>query len=296
MLPTASAIPLAAATPTPGVGPAELADYWPVLYRIGWFVAGFAVVVLVGWFVVEPAVARLVRRRNRNNPTLREAVSRYVRLSVVVAAILAGAGVAGYGGVVGRSALIIAAATLAVGVAAQAVIGSIVSGMVLVADPEFNVGDYVEWAGGEGTIQSITLRVTRVVTPDGELVTVPNTTLTGEAITRPYGRARHRLVDRFGLAYEADLSLAMDLLTTAAKEVDGIAAEPSPKAYVEEFGPDAVVVRVHYWIADPDPQDVFTCRTAYAKAAKTKLAAAGVDISPSAQQEIRGEITVRDGP
>lgn len=57
-------------TPTPGVGPDELVDYWPPLVRIGWFLVGFVVTALVGWFVVEPAVSRAVRRRNRNNPTI----------------------------------------------------------------------------------------------------------------------------------------------------------------------------------------------------------------------------------
>jgi small-conductance mechanosensitive channel len=238
-----------------------LVDYWPILRRGAWFLAGFVAVVLVGWFGVEPLVARYVRRRNRNNPTIREAVSRYVRLLVVVVAFFVAAGTAGYGDLIGDSALVIAAGTLAVGVAGQTVIGSIVSGLVLVADPEFNVGDYIEWADGGGTVQSITLRVTRVLTPDGELVTVPNTTLTGQAITRPYGRKRRRIVERVGIAYEADVSEALDLLTAATDAVDDIEAGPTPKAYVDEFGGDAVVLRVHYWIADPKHLDVFAVRS-----------------------------------
>lgn len=291
----ASAVALGAATPTPGVGPEELAGYWSILYRLAWFLGGFVVVLLPGWFVVEPAVARVVRVRNRNNPTIREAVGRYVRLLVVVVAAAVGAGLAGYGGFLGESALVIAAATLAVGVAARTVIGSLVSGLVLVADPEFNVGNYVEWPGGEGTIQSIAFRVTRVVTPDGELVTVPNTTLTGEAITRPFGRPRYRVVERIGVGYDADLATALDHLEAVAGGVDGVAAEPNPTARVEEFGADAVVLRVHYWIVDPDEQAVRDSRSAYARRAKGRLEAAGIDLSPPAQQEIEGEIAVREG-
>jgi len=279
-------------TTPPAVGPEGLADYGPSLVRGAWFLAGFVATLLVGWFVAEPLVARYVHRRNRNNPTIREAVSRYVRLLVVVVAFFVAAGVAGYGDLIGDSALVIAAGTLAVGVAGQTVIGSIVSGLVLVADAEFNVGNYIEWADGEGTVQSITLRVTRVLTPDGGLITVPNTTLTGQAITRPYGRKRRRIVERVGIAYEDDVSGALGVLTDVTDAVDDIEAEPTPKAYVDEFGGDAVVLRVHYWIENPRRRDVFAVRSAYARAVKDRLEAADITISPASKRDLQGRIDV----
>ena len=89
------AIVLLQTTQTPGLGPAELEDVVPDLVRAAWFVAGLAVVVAVGWFVVEPAISRVVRRRNRGNATLQEAIARYVRLVVVVLGGLLGAVFAG---------------------------------------------------------------------------------------------------------------------------------------------------------------------------------------------------------
>jgi len=281
--------------PTPVVGPEGLAAYWPLVHRAVWFVAGFAAVTLVGWFVGEPLIARFVRRRNRNNPTIQEAVSRYVRLFVLVVAFFVAAGIAGYGRFVGDSALVVAAGTLAIGVAGQTVIGSLVSGVVLVVDPEFNVGNYIEWAERQGTVQSITLRVTRVLTPDGELVTVPNTLLTGQAITRPYGRGRRRIVEHVGVAYETDVAAALDHLTAATDAVDDIVAEPTPKAYVDDFGSDAVVLRVHYWIEDPRRRDIFAIRSAYARTVKERLEAAGITINPASKRELLGRIGVDDG-
>ena len=289
-----SAIAQVTTTPPPVVGPGGLADYRPLLVRGAWFLVGFVVVTLAGWFVVEPLIARYVERRNRNNPTIREAVSRYVRLLSLVVAFFAAAGFAGYGDLVGDSALVIAAGTLAIGVAGQTVVGSIVSGLVLVADSEFNVGNYIEWTDGEGTVQSITLRVTRVLTPDGELITVPNTALTGQAITRPYGRKRRRIVERVGIAYEADVGNALDTLTAATTAVEGIEGEPTPKAYVDEFGGDAVVLRVHYWLDDPRRQDVLAVRSAYAREIKARLDAAGIAISPASKRELQGRIDVGD--
>jgi small-conductance mechanosensitive channel len=292
MLSVASTVPLQTATPTPGVGVGELVDYWPAVIRGVWFLAGFLAVALAGWFVAAPLVSEVVRRRNRNNPTIDEAMSRYVRLLALALAFFVGAGVAGYGGFISDSALVIAAGTLAVGVAGQSVIGSLVSGIVLVMDPEFNVGNYISWADGEGTVRSITLRVTRVHTPGGKLITVPNTKLTSEAVTRPYGQDRHRVIERIGIAYEADVAAATEHLRAATEEVDGIAEGPSPKVYVDAFDPDSVGVDVHYWIEDPRQRDLFAIRSAYARAAKARLEEAGITISPASKRELQGRIGV----
>lgn len=280
------------ATPTPGVGPDELEEVVPALVRAGWFLAGVVAVVVIGWGLVEPALGRVVARRNRQNPTVQEAITRYVRLLVVLVGVLVGAVVAGFGQFLSDSALVVAAATLALGVAAQTVIGSLVSGLVLVMDPEFNVGDYIEWDDRGGVVQSITLRVTRVLTPAGELVTIPNTMLTDQAITRPYGRGRYRLEEHVGIAYESDVDAALRALEAAAGDVEGVLDEPSPSAYVQEFGDDAVVLHVHYWLGNPRDHDLLEVQSAFARAAKDRLDEAGIELSPPSQQELLGRIEV----
>ena len=278
----------------PDVGLEEINDLQPAATRAKWFVVGFLAVLVLGWYVVVPVLARAVRRRNEKNPTIQEAISRYTRLFFFVIAFAFGAGVAGYGGILSDSALVIAAATLAVGVAAQEVIGSIVSGLALVVDPEFNVGDYIRWQDGEGEVTSITLRVTRVQTPDGELVTIPNTNLTDEAIFRPYGGEQYRVVEQIGIAYEDDVEDALRQLKDTALEVDGVLKEPDPRTYVEEFGSDSVMIRVHYYIEDTSqgPGDIFDIRSSYARKAKKRLESSGITISPASKRELQGWIDV----
>ena len=281
-------------TPTPGVGPGEVVDLWPLIARAAWFSAGFFVVLLVGRYVAQPVIDQIVRRRNRQSQTIQEAISRYVQLVVVVVAVFVGVAFAGYGQFLTNSALVIAALTLAVGVAGQSVIGSLISGLVLVFDPEFNVGDYIVWENSEGTVRSITLRITRVQTPNGEMVTIPNTVLTSQAITRPYNGDRSRVSERVGLAYEADEDEAMAILSEVARDQESIVQAPSPDVYVDEFGDDAVLIRIHYWIEDPQPNDIFKVRSTYAREVKTRLEAAGIEISPASKRELRGHIEVSE--
>jgi hypothetical protein len=74
--------------------------------------------------------------------------------------------------VLARSALIFAAATLAVGVAGQEVIGALIGGLFLVANPNFNVGDWIAWGDREGVVEAIGFRTTRVRTENNETLTI----------------------------------------------------------------------------------------------------------------------------
>jgi small conductance mechanosensitive channel len=285
--------PAATASVTPDdPGPGEVLDLLPVVVEFAWFLLGLLAVVALGWLVVVPLVGRAVRRRNRDNPTIQAAIELYVRVLFVALGTVVGVAVAGYGQLLGDSALVIAAGTLALGVAAQTILGSLVSGLVLVFDPEFSVGDYVAWSDHEGTVQSIQLRATRVETPAGDLVTVPNTVLTSEAIVRPYGRERHRLTTRVAVDYEEDLADVLRYVTDAAEDVEAVVDEPEPKAYVDEIGEGVVYVDAHYWLERPEPRDVLAAQSAYTAAVKVRLAGEDVTVSPPSAHELGGRLTV----
>lgn len=273
--------------------PVDLPDAADPLWQASEFLVTFSVVVLLGWLVLEPVFSRLVRKRNRNNPTLSEALTRYVRLVVLVFAAFVGFGVAGFNDVVSNSTLVIAAVTIALGVAGQSVIGSLVSGIALVVDPQFNIGNYIRWSEGEGEVTSITLRVTRVQTPAGALVTIPNTTLTDEGIVRPFEGNRSRTDEYVEIAYEDDIERALSILEAIPEEIDKILSDPAPRVGVDELGGDGVVLRAQYWVEDPI-ESMLPVRSAFARAAKAQLNAADIEISPASQRDLEGKIHVAD--
>jgi len=100
-------------------------------------------------------------------------------------------------------------------------------------------------------------------------------------------------VDRVALSYEDDLDAAIDLLEAIAADTEPIPAAPSPRAFVEEFADDEVVVPVHYWI-EPDRTDVLGARSAFLRAVKRRLEAADLEVSPPAGVDLQGRISVAD--
>jgi small-conductance mechanosensitive channel len=265
-----------------------------VLAELFWFTAGFGVVYLVSQIVLIPLAIRAVRSRNRNNPTIETATKTYLRVAMIGFATLTGVIAAGYGRILSDSAIIIAALTFALGIAGQQVFGSLVSGMFLVADPDFNVGDWIEWPGGSGTVEAVDFRVTRVRTPDHETISVPNTELTANAITRPYGRDRYRLTEQVHVAYYEDTERALLELQQVVTTLDSVLDDPAPNTRIAELGENAITIQAEFWTDDPGNRDIPTIRSDFRRLVKRQFDDEGITLAPPSAQLLSGAIDVTD--
>lgn len=104
---------------------------------------------------------------------------------------------------------------LAVSLAAQDSLKSMISGFVIMFDKPFDVGDFIETSDFSGTVEDITMRSTRVRKLDDTIVAVPNTKLADSLITN-YAKLTKRLVEfKIGLLY----STSADVLKECKKEI-----------------------------------------------------------------------------
>jgi len=259
-------------------------------------VSGFAVAAVatyaIGRLLVVPAVVRVVAARNRNNPTIETAAQTYLHAFVVLLALVAGIAGAGFGRLLTNLSIVAAALTLVVGASSQQVVGSLVSGLFLVADPDFNVGDWIAWPGGEGVVEAVDFRVTRVRTPNNETIAVPNTELTANALTRPYGRDQYRVTEAFDVAYGDDVELALRELVEVANGDDRILEDPDPTATLVSFGGSAVRVRAECWVADPMDVDLVTLKSDFRRRVKARFDEVGLTLGPPSGRELSGELSV----
>ncbi|MXR42471.1 mechanosensitive ion channel [Halobaculum sp. WSA2] len=262
------------------------------LATAGWVLAVALPVYAVGRLLIAPAAARVVRSRNPNNPTIVDATRTYVGVASTIVAVVLGLIAGGYGATLGGSAVVVAAATLAVGIAGQDLIGSLVSGLFLVVDPEFNVGDWIEWPGGEGRVERVDFRSTRVRTGENAVVTVPNTVLTADTVVRPYAQDRIRARETVPIAYDDDLATAARELGDAVAAVEGVADSVAPSVRVDALGDDGVSLTVEYHIDDPTVSRVLHVRGTVRERAVDALESAGATPGPPAGRELSGAVAV----
>jgi small-conductance mechanosensitive channel len=271
-----------------------MSAYDQVLSELFWFLLGLGGVYLVGRVFLVPLATRIVESRNPHNPTIVSATSTYLQVVLIGFAILTGVIAAGYGRLLSESAVIIAAITFVFGIAGQQVFGSLISGLFLVSDPDFNVGDWIEWPGGEGTIEAIDFRVTRVRTPDNETISVPNTELTNNALLRPYGRETYRITEQIYVAYYEDTEQALLELQQIAANHELVLADPEPHARILELGENAITIQAEFWIGDPTNRDIRTGRSDFRRTVKRRFDEEGITLAPPSAQLLSGELTVTE--
>jgi small-conductance mechanosensitive channel len=120
-----------------------------------------------------------------------------------------------------------AAIGVAVGFAAQDLLKNIFGGLVIIFDQSFQVGDKIEVGGTYGEVTSIGLRSTRIVTPDDNLVTVPNAQVADDQVSNANAGELNCQVG-------TDLYLPGEVDEARAKEIAYQAAVSSPYTFLEK--------------------------------------------------------------
>jgi MscS family membrane protein len=146
--------------------------------------------------------------------------------------------------------------SLAIGLAAQDTIKNFISGVLLVTDRQFRIGDrvYIKNIDVEGYVYDIGLRTTRILTISGNnLITVPNSKLTEGIIENSlYPDPKVKDFVEVGVSYTSDVDKVKELLLKAASEIDGILDNPHPSVYFTQFGDSALIFKLIYYVEGKD--------------------------------------------
>ncbi len=149
-------------------------------------------------------------------------------------------------------------AGIAIGFAAKDTLSNLIAGVLLIIDRPFEVGDRIEvWTAPKnsatwGDVIDIGLRATKIRTTDNIVIVIPNNEIMKRDIIN-YTTITEEIRVRIpiGIAYEADLNKAKDLINNVALELDWVMRDPAPKVVVRNFGDSAVDLQARIWIREP---------------------------------------------
>lgn len=131
---------------------------------------------------------------------------------------------------------------LAVSLAAQDAVGNLISGFIIIFDKPFKVGDLIESATVKGFVEEVTMRSTKIRTLDDSVITVPNSTLTKEAVTNISMMDKRRIKLTFGLVYSTSnetIEKVRNEIKTYIVQNKDILPEPC-RIHFREFGDSAL--------------------------------------------------------
>lgn len=270
-----------------GYGPAVL----EAVTTAALFVVSFALLYWGGKRVLVGLSERSLEARGFNEGLVGITKS-VVGVLVLVGAIAIAATIAGFGTVLVAFSALGGALVLAVGFAAQDAVSNFVSGVFIVKDEPFEVGDKIEWDGNAGVVREIQLRVTKLDTVDNEQVTVPNSELANGVLVNPVQNGLLRVSYDFGISYDDDIVYAKGLIVDEASRIAGVASDPEPSAAVVDLADSAVVISGRFWI-DPRELSPAGVQATFIEAVKTRFDTEGVDM-PYPHSELTGELSVTE--
>jgi small-conductance mechanosensitive channel len=146
-------------------------------------------------------------------------------------------------------------AGIAVGFAAKDTLSNLFSGVYILADSPYKVGDYIVLERGDrGKVTHIGLRSTRILTRDDVEITIPNSIIGNTTIINqsggPYRKLRIRL--KVGVAYGTDIDLVRSLLLAVASADPHVCKSPEPRVRFRLFGPSSLDFELLCWVNDPE--------------------------------------------
>lgn len=144
---------------------------------------------------------------------------------------------------------------LAIALAAQDTLKSLLGSLTILIDQPYRVGERIVAGGHDGVVERIGLRSTRIRQLDGNVTSIPNERMAAMNIEnigrRGTIRRRSQLRVAIGTPREK-IEQAVEIVREILANHEGMPPASPPRVYFDELNPDSLSIRFFYWYAPPD--------------------------------------------
>lgn len=149
-------------------------------------------------------------------------------------------------------AAVIAAASLAIGMALQGSLSNFAGGVLIMIFKPFRAGDFIDAQGQKGVVKKIEIFTTTLNTVDNKEVIIPNGVLSNGIVTN-YSSEENRRVDiTFGVSYDADIKQTKEVLLGVLKGNNLVLKDPEPSVHLVKLNDSSVDYEVRAWVKGVD--------------------------------------------
>ena len=187
-------------------------------------------------------------------------VNAFDAIGIDTAAVIASLGIAG----------------LTIGFAARDALSNVISGVFIFWDRPFVIGDLIEVEGHYGKVDNITLRSTRVITVDGKMLAIPNSTMVNSTVASYTNFPNLRIDVGVTIGVEEQVERARQILLGLVREDPDYMTEPPPSVVVTQLNDYNVALELRAWLKNE--RDHIPKRHALREAIFEAFTVAGVDM------------------
>jgi small conductance mechanosensitive channel len=158
---------------------------------------------------------------------------------------------------IGPLLAMIGAAGFVVAFALQNTLSNFASGIMIMFYRPFDVDDVIEVAGISGKVSSLNLVTTTVTTFDNKRMVVPNNDIWGNIITNATASTERRVDMLFGIGYEDNIDLALQVLEEIVAAHSLVLTDPAPVIQLHELADSSVNFICRPWAKTSDYWTVY---------------------------------------
>lgn len=140
---------------------------------------------------------------------------------------------------------------LAISLSIQKLLGNVMSGVSLLMLKPFEVGDYIETEAA-GTVHSIGLFYTEIVTVDNKRVFIPNEIIVGSKLTNFTSETNRRIDVQVNASYNCEIDDVKKAIAEAVESIPELLDDPEPIIGVAAFGESAIIYDIRVWSSTDD--------------------------------------------
>lgn len=248
---------------------------------IGWLqniapkLLGAVVVLLIGW-LLSKALVKLLKKALERGKAEAGVVTFVGSLANISLKVLIGITAAAQLGFDVTSIITaIGALGVTLGLALKDSMSNVASGVQILFNHIFRVGDYLTVDGVEGTVDRIELMYTALRTFDNKEIIIPNSELTASVITNYTAQKTRRLDLTYSVSYSTDLAKARSVLEELIAANQKALDDPAPLVAVGEHKDSSILMVVKVWCAT---EDYWPLYFEMQESVKNAFDAAGIEI------------------
>lgn len=216
-------------------------DYYPsIISAVLVFIIGFIIIKVLVSLTKKILAKSKIEATMHHFITSAVKVVLYVLLATIIAAVLK----------VPTAPLIasLSAVGLAVSLAVKDNLANLASGVVILFNHPFKLGDYIEVDGESGTVCEIGFTYTQLSTFDNKIIYIPNSRVSSNNITNYSAMNMRRLDIVFGVSYTADTDEAKKIIMQAVTDSALALKDPEPFVGICNYGESSVDITCRVWV------------------------------------------------
>lgn len=216
-----------------------------------------AIILFFGWWIsklISKSIKKAMKRAKVDDGITSFTYSLLLaslRIGVIISAI------ASLGINITSLVAAIGAAGITIGLALKDSFSNIASGVLIIINKPFKVGDYLEVDNFQGVVLKIEMMFTTFKTYDNKIIVVPNSKLTSEQIINYTAQDTRRLDLSYIVSYNEDLKKVKDILTDLVSSNEKALCEPKPIIAVSEYTEKGINIIANVWCNSNDYRTLY---------------------------------------